>query len=78
MKIISYLRRNTRDGFNFLDFRHSAKINARKAGVDKNTRMVIFGLSDSKDMDLRYNQVDDEDFLAAADQIEATWAATTC
>jgi len=63
--------RNTKDGFTFHDLRHSAKTNARKAGIDKNVRMVMFGHSDSNDMDLRYDRIDNQDLLAAADQIEA-------
>jgi integrase len=35
--------RKIEDGFTFHDLRHTAKTNARKAGVDKNVRMVIFG-----------------------------------
>ena len=30
-------------GFTFHDLRYTAKTTARKAGVDKNVRMVIFG-----------------------------------
>ena len=62
--------RNTKDGFPCHDLRHSAKTNARKAGIDKNIRMVMFGHSDSNDIDLRYDRVDDQDLLAATDQIK--------
>ena len=50
--------------------RHTAKTIARKAGVDKNVRMVIFGHSNPNDMDLRYDTVDDEDMIDAIDKIE--------
>jgi hypothetical protein len=32
-----------KNGFTFHDLRYTAKTTARKAGVDKNVRMVIFG-----------------------------------
>ena len=43
---------------------------ARKAGVDKNVRSVIFGHSNPNDMDLRYDTVDEEDMIDAIDKIE--------
>ena len=42
----------------------------RKAGVDRNVRMVIFGHSDGNDMDSRYDTVDGVDLLAAVDKRE--------
>ena len=42
----------------------------RKAGIDKNIRMFIFGHSDSSDMDLRYDIIDESDLLNAIDQLE--------
>lgn len=57
-------------GFVFHDLRHTAKTIARKAGVDKNVRMVIFGHSNSNDMDSRYDTVDEEDLIDAIDRVE--------
>ena len=54
----------------FHDLRHTAKTIARKAGVDKNVRMVIFGHSNSNDMDLRYDTVDEDDLINAIDRVE--------
>jgi len=48
--------------------------NGRKAGIDKNIRMVMLGHSESNDMDLRYDRVDDH-IRAAPDQIEAFLSA---
>ena len=62
--------RKVENGFTFHDLRHTAKTIARKAGVDKNVRMVIFGHSNPNDMDLRYDTVDDEDMIDAIDKIE--------
>jgi integrase len=58
-------------GFVFHDLRHTAKTIARKAGVDKNVRMVIFGHSGNDDMDFRYDTVDEGDLINAIDKIEA-------
>lgn len=63
--------RNTENGFTFHDLRRTAKTIARKAGVDKNVRMIMFGHSNSNDMDLRYDIVDETDLLNAIEQIEA-------
>ena len=49
---------------------HISKTIARKAGVDKNIRMVIFGHANIDDMDSRYDIVDESDLLTAVDQIE--------
>ena len=57
-------------GFVFHDLRHTAKTITRKAGVDKNVRMVIFGHSNSNDMDSRYDTVDEEDLIDAIDRVE--------
>ena len=57
-------------GFVFHDLRHTAKTIARKAGVDKNVRMVIFGHSGNDDMDFRYDTVDEGDLLDAIDKVE--------
>jgi len=62
--------RKVENGFTFHDLRHTAKTIARKAGVDKNVRMVIFGHSNPNDMDLRYDTVDEEDLIDAIDKIE--------
>jgi integrase len=61
----------TENGFIFHDLRRTAKTIARKAGVDKNIRMVIFGHSNPDDMDSRYDIVDEGDLLTAVDQVEA-------
>ena len=50
---------------------HISKTIARKAGVDKNIRMVIFGHANLDDMDSRYDIVDESDLLTTVDQIEA-------
>ena len=50
--------------------RRTAKKIARKAGVDKNVRMVMFGHSGSDDMDFRYDTVDEGDLLNAIDKVE--------
>ena len=62
--------RKVENGFTFHDLRHTAKTIARKAGVDKNVRSVIFGHSNPNDMDLRYDTVDEEDMIDAIDKIE--------
>jgi hypothetical protein len=51
--------------------RHTTKTIARKAGVEKNVRMTMFGHSNPDDMDLRYDTVDEGDLLDAVDKIEA-------
>jgi len=66
----SALKRARIDLFRFHDLRHTAKTIARKAGVDKNIRMVIFGHSDGSDMDARYDIIDEQDLLNAVDQLE--------
>jgi integrase len=62
--------RKVKDGFTFHDLRHTTKTSMRKAGVDKNERAVIFGLSLSDDMDFRYDHVDKSDLLYAIDWTE--------
>jgi hypothetical protein len=62
--------RFTSGGFVFHDLRHTAKTNMRKAGIDRNLRMFIFGHSDGNDMDYRYDTIDNSDLLAAVDQLE--------
>jgi integrase len=57
-------------GFVFHDLRHTAKTIARKAGVDKNVRMIIFGHSDGNDMDSHYDTVDEGDLIDAIDRVE--------
>jgi integrase len=57
-------------GFVFHDLRHTAKTIARKAGVDKNVRMVIFGHFGYDDMDFRYDTVDEGDLIDAIDRVE--------
>ena len=54
----------------FHDLRHTAKTITRKAGVDKNIRMVIFGHSGNNDMDFRYDSVDEGDLIDAIDRVE--------
>jgi len=66
---ISYDRK-VENGFTLHDLRHTAKTITRKAGVDKNVRMVIFGHSNPNDMDLRYDTVDEEDMIDAIDKVE--------
>lgn len=63
--------RKIENGFTFHDLRRTAKTIARKAGVDKNIRMVIFGHANPDDMDSRYDIVDESDLLTTVDQIEA-------
>jgi integrase len=67
---ITYGRKEN-NGFVFHDLRHTAKTNARKAGVDRNLRMVMFGHSDGNDMEFRYDTIDDADLLYCVDQIES-------
>ncbi|MGB5747862.1 MAG: hypothetical protein WBM69_12820 [Desulfobacterales bacterium] len=42
----------------------------RKADVDNNVRMVIFGHSNPNDMDLRYDTLDQGDMIDAIDKNE--------
>jgi integrase len=60
-----------KNGFIFHDLRHTAKTNMRKAGIDRNIRMFIFGHSNGNDMNFRYDTIDDQDLLTAVDQLEA-------
>ena len=62
--------RDTENGFTFHDLRHTFQVNARRAGVDKNVRMVIMGHSDGNDMNLHYDTVDETDLIDAIDRIE--------
>jgi integrase len=61
--------RKVKDGFTFHDLRRTAKTNMRKAGIDRNVRNSILG-HESKDMDNRYDIVDDDDLIKAIDQLE--------
>ena len=50
--------RHRREGeYEFHDLRHTAKTIARKAGVDKNVRMVMFGNCGNIDMCFGYDTV---------------------
>ena len=62
--------REVKDGFVFHDIRHTFVTDMRKAGVSKSVRMSITGHA-PKDMDDRYNRVDDNDKLKAVSQLEA-------
>jgi len=62
--------RNTENGFTLHDLRRTAKTFMRKAGIDKNIRMLIFGHSNTSDMDSRYDIIDEQDLLTAVDQLE--------
>jgi len=62
--------REVKDGFTFHDMRHTFVTDMRKAGVSKSVRMSITGHA-PKDMDDRYNKVDDIDKLKAISQLEA-------
>jgi integrase len=62
--------RNEKDGFTFHDLRHTTKTYLRKAGVDRNVRMAIFGHVGGNDMDARYDTIDESDLKAAVDQLE--------
>jgi len=57
-------------GFVFKDLRRTTKTNMRKAGIDRNLRMAIFGHSDGSDMDFRYDAIDEADLLDAIDRFE--------
>ena len=61
--------REVKDGFIFHDLRHTFVTDARKAGIAKSVRMSITGHS-PKDMDDRYNRVDDKDKLHAIKKLE--------
>ena len=61
--------RDVKGGFIFHDLRHTFVTDMRKAGVSKSVRMSITGHS-PKDMDDRYNRVDDEDKHEAVRQLE--------
>jgi integrase len=54
----------------FHDLRHTAKTYLRKAGVDRNIRMVIFGHTDGNDMDSHYDTMDEGDLIDAIDRVE--------
>ena len=62
--------REVKDGFTFHDMRHSFVTDMRKAGVSKSVRMSITGHS-PKDMDDRYNRIDDQDKLEGIKRLEA-------
>jgi len=68
--------RKVENGFTFHDLRHTAKTIARKAGVDKNVRMVIFGHANPNDMDLRYDTVDEGD-LTQSTKLRLFWKIDT-
>jgi integrase len=57
-------------GFVFKDLRRTAKTNMRKAGIDRNLRMAIFGHTNPDDMDARYDAIDESDLLKAIDRFE--------
>ncbi len=56
-------------GFIFHDLRHTFVTDARKAGVSKSVRMSITGHS-SRDMDSRYDRIDDQDKIQAIKILE--------
>ena len=58
-----------KNGFIFHDLRHTFVTDMRKAGVSKSVRMSITGHAE-KDMDDRYNRVDDNDRLLAIRKLE--------
>ncbi len=62
--------RDAKDGFIFHDVRHGFVTDMRKAGVSKSVRMSITGHA-PKDMDDRYNRVDNQDKLEAVSRLEA-------
>ncbi|MFC1494649.1 tyrosine-type recombinase/integrase, partial [Thermodesulfobacteriota bacterium] len=62
--------RDKKGGFVFHDTRHGFVTDMRKAGVDKSVRMSITGHA-IKDMDDRYNKVDEEDQHQAIKKLEA-------
>jgi integrase len=57
-------------GFVFHDLRHGFATYARKAGVPRNVIMAIMGHA-GRDMNVRYDTIDDADLLAAVDRLEA-------
>ncbi len=61
--------RDVKDGFIFHDLRHTFVTGMRKAGVSKSVRMSITGHA-ARDMDDRYNRVDDSDKLLAVRRLE--------
>lgn len=61
--------REKRGGFIFHDLRHTFVTDMRKAGVQKSVRMSITGHA-PKDMDDRYNKVDDQDKHEAIRKLE--------
>ncbi len=62
--------REVKGGFVFHDLRHTFVTNMRKAGVDRDVRAAIVGHA-IKDMQGRYDEVDDQDKLAAIRQLES-------
>jgi len=58
-----------KDGFIFHDVRHTFVTDMRKAGVDKSVRMSITGHA-IKDMDDRYNKIDEQDKHQAIRKLE--------
>jgi integrase len=62
--------RDVEGGFIFHDLRHTFVTDMRKAGVQKSVRMSITGHA-PKDMDDRYNRVDDKDRLEAISKLES-------
>jgi integrase len=62
--------REVEGGFIFHDLRHTFVTDMRKARVQKSVRMSITGHS-PKDMDDRYNRVDDKDRLDAISRLES-------
>ena len=61
--------REEKDGFVFHDLRHGFVTDMRKAGVEKSVRMSITGHA-IRDMDDRYNKVDDSDKHKAIEKLE--------
>lgn len=59
-----------KNGFIFHDLRHTFTTNARRAGVHKNVAMAIMGHSEGRDMNRRYDTIDDSDLLEAVQKIE--------
>ena len=65
-----FFGREVKGGFIFHDLRHTFITDMRKAGVSKSVRMSITGHA-PKDMDDRYNRVDDQDKHEAIKKLEA-------
>ncbi|RJQ70865.1 MAG: site-specific integrase [Desulfobacteraceae bacterium] len=61
--------RDVKGGFIFHDLRHSFITDMRRAGVDRTVRMAITGHA-IRDMDQRYDVVEDSDKLVAIRQLE--------